>query len=73
MKRIIYPNLDNGSICIIIPSPDTNLTIEEIALQDVPKNLPYLIVDESMIPTDRTFRNAWIANFDNPDGYGEGL
>jgi len=60
MKRIIYKNLDN-SVGIIIPSPEAlkSMTIEQIALKDVPANTPYKIVDVSEIPSDRTFRNAW--------------
>ena len=60
MKRIIYKNLDN-SVSIIIPSPKAlqSMTIEQIALKDVPANTPYKIVDVSEIPSDRTFRNAW--------------
>ena len=60
MKRIIYKNLDN-SVSIIVPSPEAlqSMTIEQIALKDVPANTPYKIVDVSEIPSDRTFRNAW--------------
>jgi hypothetical protein len=57
-KRIVYKN-DDGSISIIIPA-DCGLTIEEIAAKDVPTGKEYYIVDKSEIPTDRTFRNAWI-------------
>ncbi len=57
-QRIIYPS-DDGGVSIIIPAPDCGLTIEEIALKDVPSGKPYKIVDVSDIPTDRTFRNAW--------------
>ncbi len=57
-QRIIYPN-DDGGVSIIIPAPDCGLSIEEIALKDVPKGKPYKIVDVSDIPSDRTFRNAW--------------
>jgi hypothetical protein len=56
-QRIIYPS-DDG-VAIIIPAPDCGLTIEEIALKDVPEGKPYKIVDVSDIPEDRTFRNAW--------------
>jgi hypothetical protein len=35
------------------------MTIEQIAIKDVPANTPYKIVDVSEIPNDRTFRNAW--------------
>ena len=60
MKRIIYKNQDN-SVSIIVPSPEAlqSMTIEQIALKDVPANTPYKIVDVSEIPSDRTFRNAW--------------
>jgi hypothetical protein len=60
MKRIIYKNPDN-SVSIIIPAPEAlqSMTIEQIAIKDVPANTPYKIVDVSEIPSDRTFRNAW--------------
>ena len=32
------------------------------AIKDVPSGLSYEIVEDSVIPTDRTFRNAWIQN-----------
>lgn len=57
-KRIIYPT-DDGGVAIIIPSPDTHLTIQEIANKDVPAGKQYYIIDASEIPEDRTFRNAW--------------
>jgi len=56
-KRIVYQN-DEGGISIIVPA-DCGLTIEEIAVKDVPQGKAYNIVDVSEIPTDRTFRNAW--------------
>lgn len=57
-QRIIYPS-DDGGVSIIIPAPDCGLSIEEIALKDVPAGKPYKIVDVADIPEDRTFRNAW--------------
>jgi hypothetical protein len=57
-KRIIYPS-DDGGVCVLIPAPECDLTIEEIALKDVPPGKPYKIVDVNEIPSDRTFRNAW--------------
>ena len=56
-KRIIYKN-DEGKISIIVPA-DCGLTIEEIAVKDVPTGKAYNIVDVSEIPTDKTFRDAW--------------
>jgi hypothetical protein len=35
------------------------MTIDEIALKDVPTGSPFAIVEDSEIPTDRTFRDAW--------------
>jgi len=56
-KRIIYPN-DNGGVSIIVPA-DCGLTIEQIALKDVPTGKPYKIIDASEVSSDRTFRDAW--------------
>jgi hypothetical protein len=58
MKRIIYPN-NEGGVSVIVPSPNWNGTIEELALKDVPAGKPFKIIDASEIPSDRTFRNAW--------------
>ena len=71
MKRIIYPNDDSG-VAIVIPSPNTKYTIDEIALKDVPAGRPYHIIEETDVPTDRTFRSAWEADFTEPEGFGIG-
>jgi hypothetical protein len=57
---IIYPK-DDGGVAIVIPTPEAleTMTIEEIAVKDVPAGKPYKIVDVTDIPSDRTFRNAW--------------
>ena len=57
-KRIIYTD-DEGNCCIIIPSDNTSLTVEQIQAKDVPDGKTSYIVDKSVIPTDRTFRGAW--------------
>jgi hypothetical protein len=67
--KILYPNSEGG-ICVIIPTGE--LPIEDICQKDVPAGVPYLIVSEDDIPSDRTFRGAWEADFSNPDGYGIG-
>jgi len=69
-KRIIYKNTDE-TIGIIIPA-DCGLTVEQIALKDVPTGLKYKIVNVSDISSDRTFRNAWtIDEAELTDGVGE--
>jgi hypothetical protein len=65
MKRIIYQN-ESGGVSVIIPTGE--LSIEEVAAKDVPAGTPYLVVEDDAIPSDRTFRNAWEADFSNPDG-----
>jgi hypothetical protein len=57
-QRIIYPT-DDGGVAVIIPAPECDLTIDEVAAKDVPEGKPYKIVDVSDIPSDRTFRDAW--------------
>ncbi len=57
-SRIIYPT-DDGGVAVIIPAAECGLTIEEIAVKDVPAGKPFKIVDVADIPEDRLFRNAW--------------
>ena len=58
--KIIYKTLD-GSVAVIYPVPEALeiMTIEEIALKDVPRGLAFAIVEDDFIPNDRTFRDAW--------------
>lgn len=70
-KRIIYPT-DQGGVAVIIPAPGCGLTIEQLARKDVPANVAYKIVDVADVPSDKTFRNAWEADFSSPDGHGIG-
>jgi len=69
-NRIIYKN-NNGGVSVIVPSPNTTRTVEEIAAKDVPTGKPYKIVDVSEIPTDRTDRDLWtVDEADLTDGVG---
>lgn len=73
MQKIIFQNKDN-SVGVIHPTQDalSFATIEQIAEKDVPFQLPYWIVEDSVIPTDRIFRNAWEidSSFGDPHGFG---
>ena len=53
--KIIYPTATG----VAVIHPTGELSIEEVARKDVPADTPYLIVEDSDIPIDRTFRNAW--------------
>lgn len=68
---IIYPN-DEGWLTVVMPAPECGIPVEEIARKDVPAGKPYHIIDDSLLPQDNTFFNAWEADFSNPDGHGIG-
>ena len=68
-QRIIFQNAEGG-IAVIIPTGE--LPIEKVAAKGVPEGVAYLFISTDDVPSDRTFRNAWEADFSNPDGYGLG-
>jgi hypothetical protein len=55
-SRIIFQN-ESGGVSVIVPTGSV-----ELALKDVPPGVPYEIVSADDIPSDRTFRNAWVAD-----------
>ncbi len=75
-KRIIYEKITSfleaggvtvervTGVCIMTPvlNDDIGLTIEEIALKDVPVGQSFKIIEDDALPTDRTFRDAWEKN-----------
>ena len=58
-KRFVYVR-DDGGITIVIPSDNCGLTLDQIKAKDCPNDRPVYTVDKSEIPTDRSFRDAWI-------------
>ncbi len=70
-ERIIYP-AEVGGVAVIVPAPSCGLPIGEIARKDVPAGVPYKFITTGDLPPDRDFRDAWEADFSNPDGYGIG-
>ena len=58
--KIIYKS-ENGGVSILHPTDEalSFMTIDEIAKKDVPTGVKYRIVDDSYLPTDRTYRDAW--------------
>jgi len=71
MTRIIYTN-NEGGVSVIHPTGE--LSIEEVAAKDVPEGgIPYWIVEDSAIPSDRLFRAAWEipADMPAPTGYSK--
>ena len=67
--RIIYKTPE-GTVSVLCPG-DMVATMEELAQKDVPTGLKYKIVEDSVIPTDRTFRDAWeVDESELTDGVG---
>tara|TARA_R110000823_G_scaffold248695_1_gene372266 strand:+ start:633 stop:845 length:213 start_codon:yes stop_codon:yes gene_type:complete len=69
--KIIYKTIEN-TVSVLIPSPKWLGTMDELAQKDVPTGLKYKIVEDSDIPSDRSFREAWeVDEAELTDGVGE--
>lgn len=72
-KIIITKNLETGGVVTIRPTPEClqKYTIQEIADKDVPAGLPYKIMDDTELPADDMFFDAWeIDDSELTDGIG---
>ena len=61
MSKIIFDY--EGNISVMTPSSEALqiMTIEQIAEKDLPVGVStYSIVEDSVVPTDRSFRNSWV-------------
>ena len=71
--KIVFKNEDN-SIGIITPTSEalSFATVIQVDEKDCPYNLPYWVVEDSVIPENRTFRSAWEIDesFGEPTGFG---
>ena len=56
--RILYPK--DGGVAVVTPAPGIT---QEQAMNAVPSGSPYMVVDKSDLPADRTFRDAWEVDF----------
>lgn len=68
-QRAIIDNGD-GTVSILVPAKNTKLTMQEIVNKDAPGAE---IVDESEIPSDRTFRDQWTKTVLNYPGLKVGV
>ena len=80
MTKIVYRQ-DDGVVAVVSLPPDAcmpinsatgeKFTIDEVAARDVPTGYKYKKIEDSDVPTDRTFRNAWtVDESDLTDGVG---
>jgi len=56
-KRIIYSTPDGG-VAVVIPTGE--VPIEQLIGKDIPAGADYEVVDVDAVPSDRTFRGAWV-------------
>ena len=67
---VIYPS-DNGGVIILFPVKDCGLTVEQVALKDVPYGKPFKIINVSDLPSDISQSAAWVVNEEDlTDGFG---
>tara|TARA_R100000234_G_C4950232_1_gene156985 strand:- start:171 stop:383 length:213 start_codon:yes stop_codon:yes gene_type:complete len=68
--RIIYKTKKN-QVVVVQATSEWLGTIEDLAKEVVPTGVKYKIVEDSVIPNDRTFRDAWeVADKELTDGVG---
>jgi hypothetical protein len=68
--KILYQTPE-GTVAVVTPAANCSLTDEQTALKDVPTGLKFKIVEDSYVPSDRTFRNAWtVDEAELTDGVG---
>jgi hypothetical protein len=67
MKIIIYTQ-SNNKVAVLIPCT-TELSLLDIGIKDVPKNIPFWIIENTELPT--TPQETWeLENMGDPDGIG---
>jgi len=60
--KMLFPIIEDGvnvGVAVMSPSTKCGLTLEQIAQKDIDPNVPYKIVEDTEVPSDRTFRDAW--------------
>lgn len=68
MKIIVYTQ-SNNQVAVLIPCT-TELTLVEIGIKDVPKNIPFWIINENELPS--TPQETWkLENMGEPSGHGK--
>lgn len=59
MSKIIYIDPEENILAVVHPTGE--VPIDELAKTVVPEGVSYEIVADDAIPSDRTFRNAWVS------------
>ena len=62
--NVIIWTEDDGQVSICHPISTYSKSLDELAKKVVPSGKSYKIIKQSDIPTDRTFRDAWVQDGD---------
>lgn len=63
MDEVVAFELGDSGVGLLYPVPDCGLTLAEIIAKDVPQGARYRVISRSDVPTDRSYRNAWVMDF----------
>lgn len=69
MTCILFQNSDGG-LSVVHPTGVT--PVEDLCHKCIPAGTSFLIVEDDQVPSDRSFRDAWEADFSNPTGVSIG-
>jgi len=58
VSKIVYFDPDENNLAVVHPTGE--VPIDELVKTVIPDGLSYEIVDDDAIPSDRTFRDAWV-------------
>lgn len=59
MKKLIIYSINTYTV-VLYPSEKWSGSLEELAIKYIPANTVWYIIEESQLPLDQTFRDAWI-------------
>lgn len=69
MQVAVFNNPDTGVAAVVTPAPGMDVGVA--AEQAVPEGVQFWVVESEELPTDRTFRDAWVWETElSPNGIG---
>lgn len=77
MKEVIVYQVQGTPVSVTRPGPEAsvlNVPLLQVAQHAVPDGVPFWLIEESDVPTDRAFREAWeldVSAMGEPAGFGD--
>ena len=69
--KIIFQGANN-IVSVLTPAPDWEGTMKELGQKCIPVGVKFKIIEDSELPSDREFRDAWeVDEAELTDGVGE--